>query len=64
MKKIISNFSSKLLSREDLKSIKGGLESLEGCGQCMNNAGTILSCNGTVATGCCCSSGNDANLCG
>lgn len=32
MKKMISNFGASLLSREQMKKVKGGLESLDACG--------------------------------
>lgn len=66
MKKIILNFNDNILTRDDLKKIKGGTqdESLEGCGTCMDFDQKIWTCNGTPDTGCCCNSGSDNNICG
>lgn len=65
MKKIISKLSSKLLSREDLKHIKGGEEYLDGCGSCITFGGTVLPCLAIGGPwGCKCANLNSNNLCG
>ncbi len=59
MKKIISKFAGSLLSREDLKAIKGGEEyGGSGCGQCWSYVTEkIISCKSSPTGGCTCSGG-------
>ncbi len=59
MKKIISNYAGKLLSREDLKAIKGGYDE-GGCPQC---TGTQLLCSKNFFGDCQCFA-DSARTCG
>lgn len=63
MKRIVSKFATKLLSREDLKNIKGGEdEALDGCGSCITFEGRVLPCLAIFR--CECPTGNRNNACG
>jgi hypothetical protein len=63
MKKFISNFASNLLSKEDLKQIKGGY--MDGCGSCMSFGGWELPCLAIGGPwGCRCATFNPLNGCG
>ncbi len=66
MKTIISSFGSAVLSREQMKSVKGGGSSTADCGFGKSVTCTGSGCEATNSVGCCCNAtggGTDTKNC-